>query len=122
VRSEARAAREYLDELPSDRRAEVAAVRDLIREAAPEAEETMSWGMLAYRIGASDLVALASQKRHLSLYLLEPCSDPKVLEAHRDRLAGLDLGKGCIRFRRASDLPKDALRDIIAAGAASSTA
>ena len=76
-----------------DRRAEVGAVRSLIRQAAPEAEEAVQWGMLTYRVGGSALVALASQKRHLSLYLLETCSDPEVLE-HRGQLAALDMGKG----------------------------
>ena len=77
-----------------DRRAEVGAVRSLIRQAAPEAEEAVQWGMLTYRVGGSALVALASQKRHLSLYLLETCSDPEVLEPSRGQLAALDMGKG----------------------------
>jgi hypothetical protein len=41
-------------------------------------------------------VAFASQKSYLSLYILRQA----VLDAVAERLAGLSVGKGCIRFRR----------------------
>ncbi|MDQ3318768.1 MAG: DUF1801 domain-containing protein [Actinomycetota bacterium] len=117
MQSKAETPARYVAELEPARRAEVEAVRGLIRQAAPAAEEAMEWGMLNYRVGGRALVALASQKRHLSLYLLETCTEPDVLEPYRAELAGLDMGKGCIRFKWAADLPSEALRGIIAAGA-----
>ncbi len=92
-------------------------MRDLIRKAAPQAEEAIEWGMLNYRVDGRALVALVAQKRQLSLYLLETCTEPDGLEPYRTELAGLDMGKGCIRFKRAADLPSDAVHSIIAAGA-----
>ena len=68
--------------------------------------------MLTYRVDGEGLVALASQKRYLSLYL-----DPEVLERHREELEDLDMGKSCIRFKRATDLPLEALTGIVGAAA-----
>ena len=116
MQSKAETPAEYLAELDAVRRAEVEAVRAVIQKAAPEAEEAMQWGMLAYRVEGRALVALAAQRRHLSLYLLETCSDPATLGPYRDRLTGLDMGKGCVRFRRAADLPLDAIAGLVARG------
>ena len=33
--------------------------------------------------------------------------------AHRDRLAGLSVGKGCIRYRRPEQLDLDVVRSIL---------
>jgi len=116
MQSKAETPAEYLAELDAVRRAEVEAVRAVIQKAAPEAEEAMQWGMLAYRVEGRALVALAAQRRHLSLYLLETCGEPATLDPYRDRLAGLDMGKGCVRFRRAADLPLDAIAGLVARG------
>ena len=41
-------------------------------------------------------IAFAKQTQHLSLYILKQ----PVFDAHRADLAGLSLGKGCIRYRQ----------------------
>jgi hypothetical protein len=41
-------------------------------------------------------VAFASQKNYISLYILKE----EVLNKHREALAHLNLGKGCIRYRK----------------------
>jgi len=106
-----------------DRRAEVGAVRSLIRQAAPEAEEAVQWGMLTYRVGGSALVALASQKRHLSLYLLETCSDPEVLEPSRSaRRARHGERAAYASGGRPTPTHRKSIRNIIAAGAKASSA
>jgi hypothetical protein len=44
----------------------------------------------------------------MSLYM-----DTGVVERHRQELAGLSVGKSCIRFRRIQDLPLDAIRRML---------
>jgi hypothetical protein len=36
------------------------------------------------------------------------------MAAHRDRLTGLDVGKGCIRYRRTDQIDVDVVRSILA--------
>lgn len=121
---------EYLAELPPERRAVVAAVRDVVRRALPAGyEEQVGWGMLTYVVPLArypttyngqplSYVALAAQKQHYALYLTTPYQDPAALARLRDGFARagkkLDMGKSCVRFKRLEDVPLDVVADIIA--------
>src|SRR5688572_2209801 len=62
--------------------------------------------------------ALASQKNYLSLYLMPVYPDGALDKRLRDAFTAagkrLDMGKSCIRFKRADDLPLDAIGDVVA--------
>ena len=55
------------------------------------------------------LCAFASQKHYLSFYLL----DGEIVEKNRHLLAGLSVGKGCIRFKDISKLPEPTIRAML---------
>ena len=130
VSSRAATVADYLAELPDDRRAEIERVRHVINEALPEGYcEGMAWGMIGWAIPLERYpntyngqplayAALAAQKNSNSLYL----NCVYASEQRTERLkqawtaAGkkLDMGKSCIRFKRADDLALDVLRDEIA--------
>ncbi len=121
----------YLDELPPDRRAVVATVRDLVRRHLPAGyAESMSFGMIGWGIPLErypdtynrqplGYVSLAAQKHHYALYLMCAYMDPADEAWLRDAFAvagkKLDIGKSCLRFTRLDDLPLDALGAFIAA-------
>lgn len=131
MRSEASTVEEYLGELPDDRRALVAAVRDMVNEALPDGyEEGMNWGMISWEIPLArypdtyngqplHAVALASQKQHCSLYLHGTYMDPALTEQLEDgfRKAGvkLNMGKSCVRFRSLDQLPREAVQAAVSA-------
>ncbi len=54
-------------------------------------------------------VGFASQKQYISLYILKQ----EVLDAHRDLLAGLNLGKGCIRYRKPEQIDFDVVERLL---------
>ena len=57
----------------------------------------MAYGMPSYRRADGEVeVAFASQKQYISLYILKS----SVLDKYRLELGHLDLGKGCIRYRK----------------------
>ncbi len=115
--------------LPADRRAEVERLRALILRHLPEGyEEAVSKGMLVYQVPLARYadtyngeplwyVALASEKRYLSLHLMPVYGDPDQAQQLADgfRRAGkpLTMGKACVRFQRADDLALDAIGDLI---------
>ena len=123
--------RTYLDALEPDRRATVEAARDLVLEHLPEGYvEAVEWGMLAYLVPMERsgptyngkplmYAALASQKRHVSLYLTSVYADPDHLATFRERFVAtgrrLDMGKSCVRFRTIDDLPLELIGETIAA-------
>ena len=55
------------------------------------------------------LCAFASQKHYMSFYLL----DGEIVEKNRHLLAGLSVGKGCIRFKDISKLPEPTIRAML---------
>jgi hypothetical protein len=72
--------------------------------------------MPAYLRNGEVEVGFASQKAFVALYILRK----PVLDAHAGRLAGLSLGKGAIRFRRADQIDPDVVRVLLQATAADS--
>src|SRR5882672_4611984 len=105
VSSAARTVKQYLAELPAERRAAIAAVRTMVRRHLPAGyQESMNFGMIAYEVPLSRhadtyngqplmLAALASQKNYCALYLMAVYSDParlrRLQQAFKD--AGLKL-------------------------------
>ena len=130
VSSSAATVADYLAVLDSARRAEISAVRDLVNAALPAGyREGMGYGMIGWVIPLEDYpdtyngqplayAGLAAQKNSNSLYLNCVYASTERAERLKQAWAAasktLDMGKSCIRFRRASDLALDVLRDEIA--------
>ncbi len=120
----------YLEELPTERRAVVAELRQLILDHLPEGyEEQMRWGMISYEIPLAVhpdtynkqpllYLSLAAQKRHYALYLMGAYGDREATErleaAFQKAGKKMDMGKSCLRFRSLEDVPFEALAQEIA--------
>ncbi len=120
----------FLATLPLERRREVKKVRDMVRQHMPAGyEEVISRNMLVYQVplrlypdtyNGHPLwyVALASEKSYLSLHLMQIYCDPVQTRRLEDgiRAAGkkLDMGKACLRFKKADDLPLEIIGEIVA--------
>jgi uncharacterized protein YdhG (YjbR/CyaY superfamily) len=115
VRSDARDVDGYLATVPAGRRAVLSEMRDACRVLLTGFEESMSYGMPAYRRDGITEIAWASQKQYISLYVLRG----EVLAAHRQQLGHLSVGKGCIRYRRPEAIDFAVVRSMLAAVAAS---
>ncbi len=129
-RSSATTPEAYLAELPRERRADIAAVRDVIRKNLPEGYgESVNWGMISYGVPLERYpstynkqplcyVGLAAQKNYNALYLMRVYGDKAQEKRLRDafKKAGkkLDMGKSCVRFKKAEDLPLDTIGEIVA--------
>jgi hypothetical protein len=129
VQSKAQTVKEYLDEIPADRRREIAKVRSVVRKNLPKGyREMMGWGSICYAIPLErypntynkrplGCAALAAQKNFNTLYLMGPYADPKqrkrLEDAFKKSGKKMDMGKSCLHFRRADDLPLDAIGEII---------
>lgn len=129
VTSDSQTPDEYLASLPDDRREALSAVRRTILDNLPDGfREGMQYGMIGYYIPLErfpetyngqplGLAALASQKRHMALYLNSVYGDRVTEASFREAYAAsgkkLDMGKSCVRFRRLEDLPLDVIGDTI---------
>ena len=131
VSSSAATVADYLDELPPERREHIEAVRNVVNAVLPAGYvETMTYGMIGWVIPLADYpntydreplayAGLAAQKNSNSLYLNGAYASPDRTDQFRQAWAAsgkkLDMGKSCIRFKRADALALDVIRDEIAA-------
>jgi len=99
----------YMRELPSERKVPLERLRRLCLEALDGYQECMEYGMPAYRRDGNIEVAFASQKQHISLYVLKQ----DVVDRHRQALGECSIGKGCIRFRKAGCIDFEAVRCLL---------
>ena len=113
VSSKAKTPKEYIDQLPEDRRQTMRKLRALVRKHLPKGYvEVMRWGMLCYEVPLRTYpdtynkeplmyAALASQKNHYGVYLCGLYSFDKIqsrfVKAWKKRGVKLNMGKSCIR-------------------------
>jgi len=123
MRSEATTVDEYLAELPADRAEALTVVLTALRKKLPKGlEENINWGMVTFEVPLATYpdtyngqplmhTAVANQKNHMSIYLGclhgEGRGRQDFIEAYKATGKRMDLGKGCVRFKKIEDLPLD---------------
>jgi uncharacterized protein YdhG (YjbR/CyaY superfamily) len=124
----------YLAGLADDRRAAVLAILDAIRQKLPPGyAEGMQYGMPSFFVPHSvyphgyhcdpkqpvPFASVASQKQHVSVYLfciyVDDAIQQRFVDGMQSRGLKLDMGKGCVRFRKLDAIPLDLIGEVIAA-------
>src|SRR5689334_25064455 len=82
-------------------------LRQIIRKAAPHAEEVISYQMPGYKLNGM-LVYFAAAKDHYGFY-----PTPSGIEAFRDKLDAYEVSKGTIKFPMDKPLPVKLITDIV---------
>jgi uncharacterized protein YdhG (YjbR/CyaY superfamily) len=95
--------------LPPDQRAALQALRRTIAAAAPEAVDTISYGMPAFRYRGRALVSYAAFKAHCSLFPMSAA----LIETHHDELAAFATAKGTLHFTPDHPIPDDLVTMIV---------
>lgn len=133
MQSKATTVDQYLKELATDRRNDINAIRGVLEAHLPEGyEEIMQYGMIGYVVPHRlfpqgyhcdpkqplCFAGLASQKNHLSLYIMPLYGESPELtwfeQEWKKSGKKLDMGKCCIRFKKAEDIPVDLIGKLVA--------
>ncbi len=98
---------QYISMFPKNVQDVLRKLRLAIRESAPQAEETISYRMPAFKQNGI-LVWFGVFKDHIGFF-------PKAsgVEAFKDRLAGYRISKGTIRFPLNEPIPLDLVKEIV---------
>ena len=107
-RSTASSIDDYITGFPAETRKALEEVRALIRAAAPEATETISYGIPTFDLNRHHLVHFAGFAKHIGFYPV-----PSGMEAFRDELKPFKQGKGSVQFPLGESLPVDLIRRIV---------
>ena len=98
---------EYIALFPPEVQKKLQEVRDTIHEAAPEAQEKISYQMPAFTLNGN-LVYFAAFKNHIGFYPI-----PSGIEAFKEELSKYPQGKGSVQFPLDQPLPLDLIRRIV---------
>lgn len=99
---------EYIQQFPAEVQAKLQELRTVIKKAAPEAEETISYAMPAYKYKGI-LVYFAGHKNHIGFY---PASSG--ISVFEKELAGYHTSKGTVQFPLDKPLPLDLIHKMVA--------
>jgi uncharacterized protein YdhG (YjbR/CyaY superfamily) len=100
---------EYIAKFPKDVQEVLEKIRATIQKAAPNAEETISYGMPAFTL-KGNLVYFAAHKKHIGFY---PGSAG--IEKFKRELSDYEGAKGTVRFPFGKPIPYDIITMIVKA-------
>lgn len=101
---------EYIESIPNAARAKFDELRELVRDAFPEGNEVVSYGIIGYKQGDKRArVFVSGWKDHVAMYPV-----PKDPDLQRE-LAPYIRGKGTLWFSLDAPLPKKLLQDAVQA-------
>ena len=131
--STAATVQDYMNKLPEDKKDGIEKLRSLILENLPKGfEEGMSYGMIGYYVPHSiypagyhcspqlplPFMSVAAQKNSINFYHMGIYANPElynwfVAEFPKHSSKKLDMGKSCIRFKTATDIPFELLGELV---------
>ena len=102
---------EYLAAAPKEKRAALTTLRRTIKAAAPKATESVSYGIVGYKLGGERLVYFGYWKTHIALY----GSSGRFNKAHAAELKPYVQSKGTIQFPDDKPIPVRLVTQIVKA-------
>ena len=98
----------YIAAFPPDVQAMLEQIRTTIRQTAPDAQETISYGIPTFTLNGRYLVYFAAHKRHIGLY-----PAPVGAAEFHEAVSWYGAGKGTLKFPLDQPLPLDLIRSIV---------
>ncbi len=99
---------EYIAQFPPETREKLNRMRKLILDNAPNAIESISYGMPAYKLNKKPLVYFGGFSKHIGFY-----ATPTGHERFKKELSHYKQGKGSVQFPLDQALPEKLIMDIV---------
>lgn len=126
AKNSARTVKEYIENVPADRRDTIESLHEFIQQAAPKLKPHYATNMLGYgsmkyldsRKKPIDwpIISLANQKNYISLYVCVLDGGKWAAEKYASKLGNVSVGKSCIRIKKLEDINLDQLKEVIKLG------
>lgn len=98
----------YIVAQPREYQANLRKIRQIIQKVAPEAVESISYGMPGYKYLGRPLVYFMCAKKHIGFY-----PTPSGVEEFREELKVYQTSKGAIQFPHSQELPLELIKKIV---------
>ncbi len=100
---------EYIQNFNEDVKTRLSRMRELVKQEAPDAEESISYGLIAYKLRDKPLVYFGGFKSHIGFY-----ATPNGHDAFREDFSKYKQGKGSVQFPLNEPLPEELITRVIA--------
>ncbi len=108
MKQKATTVEEYIQSFPTDIQEILATIRKTITQNAPDAVESISYGMPAYKTHNKPLVYFAGYDKHIGFY-----ATPTGHEQFAKQLAKYKQGKGSVQFPLNEPMPYELIAEIV---------
>jgi uncharacterized protein YdhG (YjbR/CyaY superfamily) len=98
----------YINQFDGDVKTRMLQLRKLIKEEAPEAAESISYGLVGYKFNGKPLVYFGGFKNHVGFY-----ATPNSHEAFAEEFSKYKQGKGSVQFPLDQPLPAELIKRVI---------
>lgn len=99
---------EYIAQFSEEVQEKLQLLRMIIQENAPDAVESISYGMPAYKLRTKPLVYFGGYAKHIGFY-----ATPSGHEKFKAQLSKYKQGKGSVQFPLNEPLPVDLIAEIV---------
>lgn len=99
---------EYIHSFPIETQNILSTIRKIIFELANHIEESISYGMPAYKLEKQPVIYFAGYKKHIGLY-----ATPTAHKHFADKLKNYKQGKGSVQFQLTEVIPYELISEII---------
>ena len=96
---------DYLNKAPEDTRVALEKLRKIIKAAAPETTEVISYRIPIFKHQGHPLVGFGAARNHCSFYLMSSSMIPKLARARTGKLKGYDISGATVHFTPDKPLP-----------------
>lgn len=98
----------YLAQFDKEVRDRLDRLREIVRTEAPDAEESLSYGLVGYKLGGKPLVYFGGFTHHIGFY-----ATPNGHEAFAEEFSKYKQGKGSVQFPLDQPLPISLIRRVM---------
>ena len=98
----------YIAQFNGETRQRLERLRALVRETAPDAEESFSYGLVGYKRNSKPLVYFGGFEHHVGFY-----ATPNGHEAFKEEFANYKQGKGSVQLPLDQPLPEALIRRVV---------
>lgn len=98
----------YIEKFPAETQAGLRAIRDVVRELAPQATERICMRMPTFDLNGKWLVHFAGFEKHIGFY-----PQPEGITEFKEKLKGYKTSKGAVQFPLDKPLPLGLIREIV---------
>lgn len=99
---------DYIASFPGEVQEILTKIRQIIKETAPDAGETIKYGIPTFTLAGHNLVHFAAYKKHIGFY-----PTPSGIEQFKREMSAYKISKGTVQFPLDKPIPYDLIRRIV---------